>query len=532
VRIDSLSPSHTVVDLLLSRTEEHPEAPWIFFDTDPVTRADALDNTLRAASALASVGVEPGDRVVTLLGNCPTHLWTILGAAVLNAIAVPLHFGSRGAQLQYYLDDADPIAVVTSAANAEACRPFLTGRRTLTVGGSAEGALDIDGLLAASDPISISRRPSASDPFSIMYTSGTTGPSKGVVNPHSQPMHAARYVAEAFGHTGADRIFTAQPLFHAAALWWCCFSMLWAGGSVSLASRFRPDGFWHEIADSGATSLKAVMAMLLQSEEALSDRPLPEHTVDFALVTPMPSAAVQRRLENRFNLRLASNYGMTELHAVAVRSPDLGEAKPGSAGRVCDHDEVTIVDASGAGLPVGSIGEITVRPRDVGAMFSGYWRNDEATVKAWQDLWFRTGDLGHLDDEGFLWFAGRTKLAIRRKGENISTNEVEQVLTTHPSIAHSAVVGVPSEDGEHEVAAFIVRTAANRNGSERPFSERDVVNFAVENMSPNMVPRFVKFLDSLPQTETCKTNIALLASWAQAPETRMWDRRNDFEERQ
>ncbi|OJZ76128.1 hypothetical protein BRW65_01465 [Mycobacterium paraffinicum] len=525
-----MSSSDTVIDLLLARTEEQPDAPWVIFDNTPVTRAEALDKTLRAASALASVGVKPGDRVVTLLGNCQAHLWTILGLGALNAIAVPLHSGTKGTQLQYYLDDADPVAILTSAANAKACEPLLAGRRTvMTVGDPAEGTLDFDDLLAGSDPIPMPVRPSARDPFSIMYTSGTTGPSKGVINPHSQPMWAARYVTEAFGHTNTDRIFTAQPLFHAAALWWCCFSMLWVGGSVSLASRFRAESFWREIADSGATSLKAVMAMLLQADEALRDRPVPTHTIDFALVTPMPSTAVQRRLESRFNLRLASNYGMTELHAVAVRSPALGEAKPGSVGRICDHDEVVIVDNSGQALPAGSIGEITVRPRDAGAMFSGYWHNDEATVKAWRDLWFRTGDLGYLDDDGFLWFAGRTKLAIRRKGENISTNEVEQILMTHPAIAHCAVVGVPSDDGEHEVATFIVGSTNSQNGFESSFSERDVVDFAFANMSPNMVPRYVKFLDSLPQTETFKTNIALLASWARTPDTQMWDRHNDGE---
>jgi len=524
-----MSPSDTVVDLLLARTEEQPDAPWVIFDADPVTRAAALDKTLRAASALASVGVKPGDRVVTLLGNCPTHLWTILGSGVLNAIAVPLHFGTKGTQLKYYLDDADPAVVLTSAANAETCKPLLGDRRMLMTVGPAEGALDIDDLLEASEPIAMPRRPGAQDPFSIMYTSGTTGPSKGVVNPHSQPMRAARYVAQAFGHTSADRIFTAQPLFHAAALWWCCFSMLWAGGSVALSSRFRAESFWQEIADSGATSLKAVMAMLLQAEERLRDRPVPDHTVDFALVTPMPATAVQRRLERRFNIRLASNYGMTELHAVAVRSPALGAAKPGSVGRICDHDEVAIVDAAGEATPVGSIGEITVRPRDAGAMFSGYWHNDEATVKAWRDLWFRTGDLGRLDDDGYLWFAGRTKLAIRRKGENISTNEVEQVLLTHPWIAQCAVVGVPSEDGEHEVATFIVSSGVRQDGSQASLSECDVVDFALANMSPHMVPRYVKFLDSLPQTDTFKTDVALLARWAQALEARMWDSRNDRE---
>jgi crotonobetaine/carnitine-CoA ligase len=526
-----MSPRDTVIDLLLARTEEQPDAPWVTFDDDPtVTRAGALDATLRAASALASVGVGRGDRVATLLGNCSAHLWTILGLGVLNAIAVPLHSGTKGAQLEYYLQDADPKVIVTAAANAEACKPYVDGSRRLMTVGQAPDALDLEDLLAAADPFRMLRKPTALDPFSIMYTSGTTGQSKGVINPHSQPMRAASYVTEAFGHTNADRIFTAQPLFHAAALWWCCFSMLWSGGSVALASRFRADSFWQEVGDSGATSVKAVTAMLLQTEEALRGRAVPRHSANFALVTPMPAAAVQRRLESRFDIRLASNYGMTELHAVAVRKPTLGEAKPTSVGRVCEHDDVAIVDDAGEALPVGSVGQIAVRPRDAGAMFSGYWRNDEATVAAWRDLWFHTGDLGYLDDDGYLWFVGRTKLAIRRKGENVSTNEVEQLLMMHDSIAHCAVVGVPSADGEHEVAAFIVRSEASKSPAGEPLSERAVVDFAVANMSPNMVPRYVKFVDSLPQTETFKTNITLLASWAQAPQTRMWDRRGDGEE--
>lgn len=515
------SEEMTVGRLLELQADQRGDELYSLWPEARFTFAETLIEARRGAAALRELGVQPGDRVAIMLYNRPDFLWVVYGLALIGAIGVPLHTKTQGAQLEYYLGDAEPVLVVGEPDRAESILAALPpNARLVTVGTTAELTArrieDFGAAHAAAEATAPDTAPAFDDPFLLMYTSGTTGASKGVICPHVHPLTAARFVSEGFGFTPDDCFYTPQPLFHAAGLWWGSLAALWTGSRIAL-SRFDPHRFWEEVAEFEATWVKAVMAMLLRMEAVLPPLPEGAHQARGAIVTPMPLPAVQERLERHFRFRFACNYGMTELHPVSIRPPAVGTDKPGSVGKTIEHDEVRIVDDFDRAVPTGEIGEITVRPHEPWSIAAGYWRRPEATVEAWRNLWFHTGDLGSLDEDGHLYFRGRKKLAIRRSGENISTNEVEQILCMHEAIEQAAIVGIRSDDGEDDVVAYIVR-------SDDVLTEREVTTFSASNMSAHMVPRYVSFVTELPETQTFKVDSALLTRRAEAERPEMWDR--------
>jgi crotonobetaine/carnitine-CoA ligase len=515
------SEEMTVGRLLELQAEQRGDEAYSLWTDARYSFAETLAESRRGAGALRELGVRPGDRVAIMLYNRPEFLWVTYGLALIGAIGVPLHTKTKGAQLEYYLGDSEPTLVIGETDRAESILPALPdGTRLVTVGTTpelrAQGIEDFRAAHKAADPTAPGLTASFDDPFLLMYTSGTTGPSKGVICPHVHPLSAARFVSEGFGFTPEDCFYTPQPLFHAAGLWWGCLAALWTGSRIAL-SRFDPHRFWDEVKEFEATWVKAVMAMLLRMEAVLPALPEGAHDARGAIVTPMPLPEVQKRLEEHFQFRFASNYGMTELHPVSIRPPAVGRDKPGSVGKTSPHDEVRIVDDFDHPVPTGEVGEIIVRPHEPWTIAAGYWRRPEATVEAWRNLWFHTGDLGAVDEDGHLYFRGRKKLAIRRSGENISTNEVEQILCMHPAIEQAAIVGVRSDDGEDDVVAYIIR-------GEEGLSEGDVTAFSAANMSAHMVPRYISFVAELPQTQTFKIDSALLTRRAEKEHGGMWDR--------
>ena len=488
---------------------------------------DAMSN--RYANGLRALGVGRGSHVSMVMENGPEFFWTLFGLGKLGAVAVPLNTAARGDLLGYFLTQSDSTHVCVSEAFRDrvtaAARQSPAVRTMLTLG--APGAAAGQGGLAAVAMETFAAAPAtapevsppvkASDPHLIMYTSGTTGPSKGAVCPHSQGLSVGQQMTDANGYRPDDILYTCLPVFHANALWYTVYAALWAEASVALYPRFSARSFWDEVRHSGATIVNCLGAManiLWQLPRSPRDR---EHTVRICMMVPN-SVQMSDGFRDRFGITVTSVYAMTENCAVTMFSPDDPPDKVPSAGRVRDEVSLQIVDDEERELPPGEVGEIRIRPNKRGIIMHGYYKMGDATVENIRDLWFHTGDRGRVDGDGYLYFVDRKKEIIRRRGENISAFEVEMIVCRHPAILEAAAVPVPSDLGEDDLMVYLVRAP----GAVVKFEE--LIGFCAANMPYYMVPRYLEFIDELPKTPSEKIEKYRLKATAAENLDRLWDR--------
>ncbi len=528
----------TLGRVLADRAHRAPERVFLHWQDERLTygRIEALTN--RYAHGWRALGIGHGDHVAVMLPNDPTFLAAVWGLGKIGAVAVPLNTAARGEMLRYFIDQSDSVAVVVDDAWADRvvaisaelpkvrhylhrAAPGASPMRPLPTGAAAAPrvwplqVLEVDDERAP-DP----SRVRAQDTHLILYTSGTTGPSKGVMCPHSQGVNVGRQVAIDYGYRDDDVLYTCLPLFHANALWYSVGAALWAGASVALAPRFSANHFWDDIRRSGATqfnSLGAMTNILLQLPPGPHER---EHRLRQCMVVPMQKT-VYTQIRERYRVKVTSLFAMTENFAVTSFLPDDRPEKAGTAGSARGIAELRIVDDEDRPLAAGGVGEIQLRPREPGTMMSGYHAMPEQTAQAFVDGWFRTGDRGWLDSDGYLTFVDRKKEAIRRRGENISAYEVEMILSRHPAIHEVAAIPVPSELSEDEVMVYVVR----KPGAS--LTEAEVVHHAINQMSYFMVPRFVRFVDALPKTATEKIEKYKLKQQALEQRDTLWDRERE-----
>lgn len=518
----------TIGRLLADKARRIGDRVWLIHGDEKYSYAEAHDISNRYANGFADLGVRKGDHVAIMMPNCPEFIWTIWGLAKLGAVAVPLNTAARGDLLRYFVTQSDSSMVVVASEWADRMAEALTSENSIHTfvihGGPGtklarlgKPLVDIKALASASlqepDPELVQ----ASDPQYIMYTSGTTGPSKGVISPHSQAHGVGRSLARNYGYRSDDVIFTCLPLFHGNALWYSCYAAFWADCTLAISPRFSASTFWDEIRATGATqfnSLGAMTNILLRSPPSTRDR---DHRVRQAMIVPL-SRESYRDVSDRFGVRVTSLYAMTETFAVTMFCPDDPEAKGASAGRPRGLAEIKIVNDEDDAVPAGDVGEICVRPSEPGIIMSGYYKMPEATVRDTRNLWLHTGDRGWLDDDGYLYFVDRKKEAIRRRGENISAYEVEMLVAKHPSVLEVAAVPVTSELSEDEVMIYVVCR------DNEKVSEEELVRFANRNMAHFMVPRFVHFIDALPKTASEKIEKYKLKTWAEQNRASLWDR--------
>ncbi len=477
----------TLPGLLVARAGLTPDAPLLRCDGLSRTAAEMADAVARAAGALQERGVARGDRVALMSANRVELLDLILGAAWLGAVAVPVNTAARGSQLHHVLANSQAKLLVVEAPLVEHLvglppLPDLLGRwelgrETVTMGAPVPAAQVVPG-----------------EPAAILYTSGTTGVSKGVICPHAQFSWWGRNVTEQVGIDADDVLYTCLPLFHTNAL--NAFSQaLVSGATYVLGGRFSASRFWPQVVESGATFTYLLGAMV----SILEGRPPSDldraHRVRAALSPATPGRLVDVFRE-RFGVTLLDGYGSTETNAVLATRPD--ELRPGFIGKLQPGFTMRVVDEHGAEVAPGSPGELLLRSDQPFAFASGYFRMPEATAAAWQDLWFHTGDRVLVERDGWVRFVDRIKDVIRRRGENISSAEVEQVLREHPDVEDVAVYAVDSELGEDEVMAAVVPRAGGAVDFEQ------LVEFCRPRLAAYAIPRFLRRLDALPLTENGK----------------------------
>jgi crotonobetaine/carnitine-CoA ligase len=486
------------------------------------SHGDAAQAAGVRAAALAQAGVERGDRVAVMCGNRIEFLEVFFGAGWLGASVVPINTASMGPQIEYFLANSEAKLLVIEAAFLDRLQTADFSRtklREVWVVGEAQDASvwrAPEGVRSTTYPAGAEVIPPAAvqpgDPLAILYTSGTTGPAKGVICPHAQYFWWGVNSAEVLGVGADDVLCTTLPLFHINALNTFAQAAV-TGCEVVFESRFSASGFWPAMRASGATVvylLGAMVPILLAQPEGPGER---DHRVRTGLGPGVPAAAGQAFME-RTGVRLLEGYGSTETNFAIATAPDspragvMGWLRPGFDARVADEDD--------AALPPGEAGELLLRADEPYAFASGYFNMPEKTVEAWRNLWFHTGDRVVRDADGAFRFVDRIKDAIRRRGENISSFEVEQVLLSHPCVASCAVYPVHSELAEDEVMAALVARPDQRidPGELTRFCEARLPYFAV--------PRYIDVLADLPRTENGKVQKYKLRE--RGVTTATWDR--------
>lgn len=547
----------TLVAALSVAAERFGEAHIDFDIGGRITYAELDEQSTRAAAGLAAIGVERGDRVLALVRNRLEFMVAMFGTLKLGAVWVPINTELKGSFLEHQLHNSDPRVVLVDSVLAAAfdgvapvadaqlraviriddfepddsgvAPASLPAPPPITFGGLVAGGyhelFDVgrasdQGIAAGSSPdghipeLTIA----PSDIACIMYTSGTTGPAKGVLMPHAHCVLFGAGLARALDLGPTDHYFICMPLFHANALLMQAVGCLLAGASAHVVERFSPKRWLDDVRRVGAThsNLLGVMPEFIWNTEPTDHDHV--HQLQAIMATPVGKEWAEGFVA-RFGVDLIQGFGMTECNIpfyTDVHDPPL----PGLAGRLLDDwFEARVVDpATDEPLSVGEVGELVVRPKVPSGFMAGYFRMPEKTVEAWRNLWFHTGDAARIDDDDRLFFVDRIKDCIRRRGENISAFEVEQVLNGHPSVAESIVVGVKVEGagGEEEVKACLVLEP----GAD--FDPTDVLDHCVEGMPRYAVPRFIDVVDHVPKTGTGKVQKQPFRNAGVGPTT--WDR--------
>ena len=476
------------------------------------------------ATALAGLGVGPGDRVLALATNCAEFVVAMIATHKRRAIFTPVNTELIGSFLEHQVRNSEPRVMLVVA---ELIGSFaLVDTAGLDIGhiiviGDAVPADTPESLRLAPistwsslvadvviDPAAI-LRPEPQDVCTIMYTSGTTGPSKGVLLPQAHCFLFAKGAADAVDlQEGRDHYFVAMPFFHANALLMQVYACLLAGVGATVVKRFSVSAWLDQLIACGATATNALGVM---PEFIFRQPPDPRdraHQVTRIMAVPI-AEEWGTAFEKRFGVRLIQGYGMTEINMVAYSDP-ADPVMSGCAGRVLeDLYEVIVADPeTDLPVPTGQSGEILVRPRQPFCFNQGYFRMPDRTVEAYRNLWFHTGDAGRFDEDGRLFFIDRLKDRIRRRGENISSYEIEQVLNEHPAVLESAAVGVrvAGAGGEEEIKAVLVLhpLPEGADGPGGGFDPVALLDYCVERMPRYAVPRFVEVVADLDKTPSGK----------------------------
>ena len=512
------APGQCVLRRLLERhAATQPDKVFARFqDGSEWTYAQTLANVQRTAAGLQALGVRQGENVHTWLPNGPDALRVWFALNHLGAVYVPLNVSYRGRILEHAIRLSGARLIVAhpvlAARLAEIDCPALTD---LVVLGDADvhaPALRVHPA-SALDPASFELAPLERpimpwDPQSIIYTSGTTGPSKGVVSSYVHVYSGAS--SWPFG-SADDRRLVNLPLFHMGGTG-AVYASLMQGASVAIVDSFQTDTFWEVVDSNGVTNvvlLGGMATLLVKRPPSPSDR---QHALRTVVLVPLLEDAPA--FAERFNVDVYTTFNMTETSLPIISG--LNPTPMGTCGRPRAGVEARIVDENDCEVTQGEIGELIVRTDRPWAMNSGYYGNPEATARAWRNGWFHTGDAFRQDADGNFYFVDRMKDAIRRRGENISSFEVEAEVGSHPSVQECAAVAVPSELGEDEVLVAIVP----QPGCE--IDPRALIEYLIPRMAHFMVPRYLRVITELPKTPTQKVQKHLLRSAGVTADT--WDR--------
>ncbi len=517
----------TPLHLLRSAVDATPDRPFLDFSGQLWSYADVWSRACAMANGFRKLGVGAGDTVATMLDNNIDGVAAWFAANMVGGIWVGVNTALRGEFLRHVIAD--------TGARIVLCEPDLEERfatlgaglpslETLAIRGRPSGAahtgyrpMPLEELVAGAE---ISwNEPAATDISLLVYTGGTTGPSKGCIIPHGYVVNLARCFIDQTARGPEELNWSPLPMYHFNLIGNTITATLLVRGTAAIAPRFSVSGFWPEIERTAAkvVNLLGSMGTLIAQMPDTPEMTRCRNQVRVVHGSPF-APDVQQVWRDRFGVEKVGGvtYGLTE--AVPLTTLSFGDWEPpGSSGRRNDRDfDVRIFDDADRELGPNEVGEVVARPRRAGVMFKGYWQRPEATVAATRELWFRTGDLGKFDDDGYFYFVDRKKDYLRRRGENISSQELESVYLVHPDIEQVAVHAVPSEVGEDEVKVTAVRTVGST------LSPEELFEWSKERVPYFALPRYIEFRAALPVSAVGRVFKHLLRDEGCTPNT--WDR--------
>ena len=513
----------TLTELLSARAARHPDKLALVFKDRRWSYAEFQREVDRAANGFLRMGVERGDRIAFVLPNCPEFLFSVFALTRIGSVFVPLNPQYTAEEAEYVLHHSETSIALTSPELLpliESVRGRLPDLKKVIVTGAAAfaGARSWDQFLAGVSANAPKIHIDPEDLASITYTSGTTDRPKGVMLSQYAYAFAPRMRAEGLGWTENDRVLCVLPLFHVNALCHTCLAMLSVGGSIVLLEKFSASRFWDEVRAHEVTTsslMRTIPQILLAAPEKPGDSDNP-----LRYVVTLLSSEMHVRFEERFGVKAVPSYSLTEDLLSVIGPRNLPREKLGSCGLPLAPEvhRIRIVDEAGNSLPPGCPGEIV---KQSPVVMKGYFKNPAATAKALKDGWLYTGDLGYLDEDGYLCFVDRVKDMVRRGDENISSEEVERVLNSHPAVAESAVIAVPDQIRGEEVKAYIVLKPPATPASISP---EEIWNFCKPHLAAFKVPRYIEYRAELPKTPSSKVQKNILRDESREPRSNVFDR--------
>lgn len=512
--------------IIEDRAAATPERPFLMTHERRLSYGETNFAINRLANGFRARGVRKGDRVLVMLPSGIDYILVWQGLSKIGALMVPVNEAYHGRMLENQIVDADAALAIVAAHflprwSELAATPGFPA--SIAVHGDMDGSTSaIAGLkLFGFDDLSEGggeNPPPAVDyvdPTAILYTSGTTGPSKGVIYGFSHAYATALPLAR---HCGPDDVFYMfLPMFH-TGLPHVFGTVLLSGGCLAIREKFSTSAFWEDVRHFGATAtllISTMPAYLMAAAETPRDR---DHGLATIFMAPLLKNLEAFR--TRFGCRrVITLFNMTEASTPLISDADVtnvascGKARPGITARIVDENDEA--------LPPGQVGELVLRADNPWEFNLGYWRKPEATAEAWRNQWLHTGDLLSMDEDGNFYFKDRLKDAIRRRGENISSHEVELEVKAHPAIAECAAVAVPAELGDDEVKIVVTLFPGDM------LEPRALIEFLLPRMPHYMLPRYIEFRDELPRTPTGKIQKMHLR---QGGTDGLWDREAEMPE--
>ena len=511
--------------ILQRRADTRGARPFVVCGDTVVSYGEAHARANRVANAFLALGASRGTRVGVLLRNRLEYLDLWFGLSRIGAIQLPINTEYKRAQILHVLKRAPVPLIVVQEDLLDELLPAIDGlaeRQTLVIIGNADAARRRTKATVRSYSTSVESATDddpdcepvmGSDVGVVMNTSGTTGPSKGVRLSHAQQYILGRNIAVDLGLTERDVFYNFFPLFHNTAQAMITLPVLLTGAKMVLADKFSATRFWQDVREHRCTVfyyIGEILRILLKST-SVEDARGTQLRVGWGIGA---SAQDFAEFQRRSGVTLRSGYGSTEAN-VGVYLPH-ENPDPASVGRAIPGYELRIANEHDEPVPSGTMGEILVRSREPCAIMLGYDGDPAATLAAWRDLWFHTGDAGYLDEAGNLFFTGRLRDAIRVRGENVSAFEVEEVISQADGVLEVAAVAVPAELGGDDVKVVIVARAGAQ------VDPQALIAHATANLPRFAVPRYVEVVDALPKTETNKVRKNMLRATPFTAGT--WDR--------
>ena len=520
----SVHETPTIDRLLDLRASDSRDTTFLRFATGDLTYGDARRRSTGLAQGLKDLGVHPGQLVPVLMSNGSEFAITWLALCTLGAVSTLLNTEFRGPSLLHALHVSGAEVVVVDARLVPNLAAVLSDlphiRAVVVVGALADPAGQLPGVqvldyatLCTDETTVVVSHHSFADPAMVLFTSGTTGPSKGCVLSHRYAVRQAELMIENLKLRSTDVLYCPFPMFHIDATVLTVIPAMLLAAKAVIGDRFSASSFWDEVRAAGATVfdfMGATLTMLHKRPVRADDA---ENPARLGWGVPVPEFADD--FERRFGVQLVELYGSTDAGVPLYHPVDVPR-RQGSCGRAIPQYDVRIFDEWGSEVADDEVGELVIRPNEPSLMSDGYYGMPQASLESRRDLWFHSGDLARRDVDGYFYFVGRRSDSIRRRGENISAFEVEEVVKLHPAVFDAAAFGVRSDLTEEDVMVVVV----TRSGEM--FDPADLIEFCSSRMGRHMVPRYVDIVDTLPRTPTEKIEKAQLRERGITATT--WDR--------